>query len=867
MHALEIIRRITQRVLSVAALVLLVAVVALGTAAYLTASGSDLRLLKLASARLGVLFAGQRTDALRIDAELDPDTSRLSARARLTMRSVEDQRRRLYFLLNDGLTLRRAQVAGGESAARVFRLWLVTVVDLGRPLRRDETVEVELDYEGNPLRGGLGAGGALFDARDVLLPVDAFWYPSDVQSFFSAEVAVSLPARMTLVHNGRELARAHYGNRQRVTFRSERPIGGLSLVAGPYQLAASTARDLPLQFYTADDVDLDGQTAVQDMADAHAALARRFGPSGFPRLTMFVTRRLRRAFNDGSGLMGMGLRYYRRGDYGFHTVAHEIAHNWWGGTVAEKWLTPGTGGEWIVEGFAEFSSLLATEEHWGRDALTRRLHDEFFDPARQRAVADMSVLDNFLSEATARDTIYKKGAYVALMLRSLLGDDVLQAGLRQFLERFRHQQATDGDLEATLRDSSGRDLSAFFADWVRSDKLADLALEPLAPTQLNVMNRGPAGIPGSIPLWLFPGDGAAAEPRMAEIGETVALPSAATVAVLDPQGLWADMRRFNNRAPRVAAPRFVTASGRGDVLLTTGEPHPGAPASVVLRAADGTTRHQWEFERGVIDAPQWSADGARIVVSAPNEQGEWPAIITLNPADGSQTAIGAGVSPAFGAGNAVIAARGDRLVRFDGTRRVELLRHRRWTVETAVPAPSGRRIAYVAGRDSRLDLRLCDEQGGNDRSLLTWDRDRVLVRWAPDESRLYAVIGGNWDWQVWDVPVDRSGVRVLVSEAAAIRDLAVSADGQRLAFAAAPLLTRPFNPQRLYVLDVATGRASAPDASAADIWQLAWETPSTLLAVTASNETPLVMPQPRTARRIRLSDSNDGNWEALDSSP
>ena len=82
-------------------------------------------------------------------------------------------------------------------------------------------------------------------------------------------------------------------------------------------------------------------------------LAGHFGPSGFASATLFVPRRLARAFNDGSGLMGMPPRYFHDGRYGYETLAHELAHNWWGATVAERWLAPGTGGEWIVEGFAQ----------------------------------------------------------------------------------------------------------------------------------------------------------------------------------------------------------------------------------------------------------------------------------------------------------------------------------------------------------------------------------------------------------------------------------------------------------------------------------------------------------------------------------
>ena len=44
-----------------------------------------------------------------------------------------------------------------------------------------------------------------------------------------------------------------------------------------------------------------------------------------------------------------------------------------------------------------------SEAAYGRDALTRRLAAEFFDPARQGVIARMSVLDNALADTSARD--------------------------------------------------------------------------------------------------------------------------------------------------------------------------------------------------------------------------------------------------------------------------------------------------------------------------------------------------------------------------------------------------------------------------------------------------------------------------------
>ncbi|HTO56301.1 MAG TPA: M1 family aminopeptidase, partial [Pseudomonadales bacterium] len=661
---------------------MLATIAGVALAAYLTATGADLRLLKLAATGLGRVVDGQRTDAITIDATVLPDEQRIEAHARVKLVARHEPRRRFYFLLNDWLSLRNAHVVGGAAIPTVYRLWLITVVELPKPLAADDAVEVEFDYDGRPAGRALGIGGGVFDARDVLLTPEDFWYPNDLSSFFQADVAVTLPTQMTLVHNGHEIERAERGSRHRVRWQSDRPIAGMSLVAGPYRRSAATFDTRPVQLFVADDVTIDGDRVLRDAGGANAFLASRYGESGFPQLTLFVTRRIRRAFNDGAGTIGLSIRCLRRGEYGFGTIAHEIAHNWWGATVSEHWLAPGTGGEWIVEGLAEFSSLLAVEDRWGRDALTAALTNEVFDPARDAAVSEMSALDNALAEAAARDTIYHKGAYVALMLRTIIGDDAMQQALRQFIERSRYTQVTDRDFESVVTQSTGQNVSQFFSDWVRSAKNADLALEPSGNDQVDVRNRGDAVVPSPIDLWVLPSADAALEKRRVRVGETVALPSGAQRVVLDPQLAWADMVRLNNAAPRRATPQSVAVSSRGDVLVAKGEPYPWAPVTLTQQTAGGKRAHSWEFERGLTQLPAWSADGARIVASVSQATGEWPAIVALNAVDGSRATIGYANAPGFGANGRIFAARGDRLLRFDGNRAQTIVRHRRANIES-----------------------------------------------------------------------------------------------------------------------------------------------------------------------------------------
>lgn len=853
--------RITKRILSAAAILLLLLIVGTSIAAYLAVSGRSLTLLRFGAARVGQLLAGQRTQQLTLDVQLHPAEARLDGTATLEVRSLDGPRQRFYFLLNDGLRVRRVQAQGSarrKHRAAVYQLGLLAVVDVGTPVPKDGTIELAFTYDGTPAPGMLHLSSEPLNPQRVRLGTDAFWYPSDAQGFFDAEVTATLPASMTVVHNGVKAERFRRGDLQQVRWRSARPIPGLALVAGDFKLTAKEADGIAYRLYLPPDVQLDPDRVLALMSDANGILQARYGPSGLPQVTLFVDRTLGRGFNDGSGLKGLPIHQFRAGDYGFAGVAHETAHDWWGGSVAPQWLSPGTGGAWIVESLAEFSSLIATEARYGAEAALRRRGEAFFDPGWGGTIEQMSVLESAVAEPFAGDTLYRKGAYVALMLRQILGDDACFAGLREFLRRFKFQHATARNLQQVLQETSQRDLERFFADWLRSDHKLDLSLEGKEQSAIAVGNAASAVVPGSVDLWTS--RKASSEPTRTTVNLGDRLPFSEEVdhLLLDPLLLWADVHRQNNRYPHVLAPVYVAASARGDLAVTRGDTFPWTPASVAHLAADGRTVRAWDFTRGMTEPPAWFPDSSRIVVSYSESAGALPAILTLG-ADGEQRRHGHGTAPAAAADGAIYAGKQDRIVRFEpaGTEST-VVRRRGEALDRPLPSPDGMRLAYIAARDNSLQLRVVNRDGGDDRVVLSWDRDRMRYCWAADGIHLYVAAGGNWDWQIWEVPVDSGSIITLAAGAAAIAELALSPDGAQLAFTAVPDLAYPDQRHRLYVLRLRDRTVRAIDLDDIDLGPSTWVDANTMVVVAtgAGADQRWVLPATRTLKRIRISDSS-----------
>jgi len=149
---------------------------------------------------------------------------------------------------------------------------------------------------------------------------------------------------------------------------------------------------------------------------------------------------------------------------GIDTIAHEIAHQWWGDTV-----TPARWDEvWLSEGFATYYSDLFRERSEGADAASyARLQnaDKYFAlPVEVRSRPMLFGSDDpneLLSPLT-----YERGALVLGMLRHTIGEAAFQNGIANYLGRFAFKSATTADLQASMEQAARHDLSWFFTQWV-----------------------------------------------------------------------------------------------------------------------------------------------------------------------------------------------------------------------------------------------------------------------------------------------------------------------------------------------------------------------------------------------------------------
>jgi aminopeptidase N len=179
-------------------------------------------------------------------------------------------------------------------------------------------------------------------------------------------------------------------------------------------------------------------------------------------------------------------------DFVAMVCAHEVSHLWFGCHISARWWDD----LWLDEAMATFVSYTAMAEAGMDDPWTAFCYRE--EPRAYEADALPGQQPVSSPVATAADAMfrpaavtYTKGAAVIRQLAALIGDDALRAGLNDYMRRFGGGTASLDDLVACWSRSSGRDLSGWAREWLRTAGVSTLRAWVTLPSSVTVEQDGP----------------------------------------------------------------------------------------------------------------------------------------------------------------------------------------------------------------------------------------------------------------------------------------------------------------------------------------------------------------------------------------
>lgn len=151
------------------------------------------------------------------------------------------------------------------------------------------------------------------------------------------------------------------------------------------------------------------------------------------------------------------------------TVAHEIAHQWFGNLVTMEWWTH----LWLNEGFASFAEYLCVDELFP----SYRIWVQFVTSAYSRALELDGLHNSHPIEVPVQrpsdideifDAIsYSKGASIIKMLYNYLGGENFRNGMKIYLNRHKYGNAKTEDLWDALEEASKKPVRNMMNTWTK----------------------------------------------------------------------------------------------------------------------------------------------------------------------------------------------------------------------------------------------------------------------------------------------------------------------------------------------------------------------------------------------------------------
>jgi len=433
-----------------------------------------LLLLSAATAALVTAQAPSRVEGTAIDVshytvalDLDVDRGTISGREflELTMRAPDTA-----IVVNSGALVVDSVRTSGANGGRIpFRQDAQRlIVTLPAPAREGERQRLDITYHGTPRTGltllaGGGQAYTTFSTSHWMPAVDA---PADCATL---ELEVSMPAGWRAAGSGREVERRTRDNRTTYRWRHERETSSFlyGFVAGTFAEATGKRGNVSLRYLGSAFSAGELQQIFRETPDMLAFFEER---AGVPYPVDSYTQALV-ATSGGQELSGLShmSEAYGRAVLADATatglIAHELAHQWWGDLVTNRDWTH----FWLNEGFATFMAAAYKERARGHDAYLADVEGWRKRVERLRASGtDRPLVFPDWNRPTADDraVVYQKGALVLHELRELLGDQPFWTAIRAYTREYAGHDVTSPGLQHAFETSSGRNLSAFFAEWV-----------------------------------------------------------------------------------------------------------------------------------------------------------------------------------------------------------------------------------------------------------------------------------------------------------------------------------------------------------------------------------------------------------------
>jgi len=411
-----------------------------------------------------------------LDVKLRRNNLRLEGRARLDLVAETGGRRVVRLELAHDLEVRGVVDARGRELF-FFRTGDEVAVLLPEAPRAGESLKLDVTYEGHVIEW---VARRSFNVLDT-----ALWYPHcGAIDRATYDVTLHWPKKFDLMSSGRLVASGREGRYLWERRRLDVPSIAVSFAIGDYVIDRERVGDttITVALGRSPKVKITPELRAQMMHTAGDALTyfeEIFGDYPLDEITLVtVPRKFSQSYTGFVTLAASMIEFpdpvggsaaWTRDT----TIAHELAHQWWGNAVGWRSYRD----QWLSEGMANYSALLYDSKRTGMDDRLAVMSAGWRDSLSRTTIEGRTieslgpvVLGNRLNSTRARNgyrtIVYRKGAVVLAMLARAVGEDRFLQMLNSLADAAQHKVLTTETFLMALERMSGMDLEGFARQYI-----------------------------------------------------------------------------------------------------------------------------------------------------------------------------------------------------------------------------------------------------------------------------------------------------------------------------------------------------------------------------------------------------------------
>jgi aminopeptidase N len=397
----------------------------------------------------------------------DPKSGELKGTATITASATQDLSS-FNLDLSTALSVTKVTVDGKEAESRAAGTEFVISPATGLPAGSKFTAVIDYGGKPAPMKNEVLGEGGWLKTTDGAIALGqpesaATWYPVNDHPSDKATFAVTMtvPEGVEAISNGvlSDVQTIEGSTTWRWTESTPMAPYLSTMVIGQYKVTRTTHGGLPMVIALPASLPADNP-AAQSLARTGAItdfLAKEFGP--YPMKAnggvVVLDERIQYALETQSRPV-YGNVFFSAGK-NESVIAHEIAHQWFGDSVAlERWQDI-----WLNEGFATYAEWLWAEE--SKLSTVKDRFDRAYDsyPWKQpEKTGDPGVRGLF------GDAVYQRGGMTVYALRMEMGDEAFDRMVKRWTSDYRDKNASTDDLIKLAEEVSGKQLDDFFQAWL-----------------------------------------------------------------------------------------------------------------------------------------------------------------------------------------------------------------------------------------------------------------------------------------------------------------------------------------------------------------------------------------------------------------